>query len=277
MASTTVLVSVEHARKEYGRQGKSVTAVDDVSFTLQTGESLAIVGESGSGKSTVARMVMGMTDPTSGTVQLDGGATPAQGTRTGARLARAGFIQMVFQDPYSSLDPRQRIGECLAEAVAMHGSTTKSERAHRVAQLLEQVSLDASLARSFPRALSGGQRQRVAIARALAPRPRVLVLDEAVSALDVSVQAKILELLARIRREQDVSFIFISHDLGVVRQVTDRILVMRDGLVVESGATASVLDDPQHPYTKLLLRCVPGLGWRAPDALAAVENFRQIS
>lgn len=276
-AGARILVRAQNVRKDFGRRTQSATAVDDVSFTLGEGESLAVVGESGSGKSTLARMVMGMTKPTSGSITLDEGAIRAQGSSTRVRLARAGFVQMVFQDPYSSLDPRQRIGECLAEAVALHASVTVAERRSRVDELLAQVSLDPLLARSFPRSLSGGQRQRVAIARALAARPRVLVLDEAVSALDVSVQAKVLSLLERIRAEQNMSFIFISHDLGVVRQISDRVLVMREGRVVESGATTAVLDAPQHPYTQLLLRCVPGPGWQAPAALDAIDAFRSAS
>jgi oligopeptide transport system ATP-binding protein len=272
--STKILVEATQVSKVYRRRRSKVTAVQDVSFTLRAGESLAVVGESGSGKSTVARMVMGMTPPTEGEITLAGGAVPSTGTSTRSRRARAGFVQMVFQDPYSSLDPRQRVDDCLDEALATGTGLDERARRHRVQELLDQVSLDPSLAGSYPRALSGGQRQRVAIARALASEPRVLVLDEAVSALDVSVQARILTLLDRIRAEQGMSYIFISHDLGVVREVSDRVLVMKEGEVVESGATAQVLQAPQHPYTRLLKACVPGPGWQPADALTAIEAYR---
>lgn len=274
MSNAEILIEATQVEKEFRRGGTRVRAVRDVSFQLRAGESLAIVGESGSGKSTVARMVMGMTEPTSGTISLAGGSVPSAGRSTKSRRARAAFVQMVFQDPYSSLDPRQRISDCLMEALSMHTELDRPAREARVRQLLDQVSLDPSLAASYPRALSGGQRQRVAIARALATDPRVLVLDEAVSALDVSVQARILRLLESIRTERGMSYIFISHDLGVVREISDTILVMKHGEVVESGATATVLDDPQHPYTRLLRACVPGPGWQPADALVAIEGYR---
>jgi len=274
MSNTEVLIEAVNVEKEFRRAGTRVRAVRDVSFQLRAGESLAIVGESGSGKSTVARMVMGMTAPSAGTIALAGGSIPSTGRSTRSRRARAAFVQMVFQDPYSSLDPRQRISDCLMEALSTHTELDRAAREARVRQLLDQVSLDPSLAASYPRALSGGQRQRVAIARALATDPRVLVLDEAVSALDVSVQAKILRLLEQIRSEQGMSYIFISHDLGVVREVSDNVLVMKQGEVVESGSTAQVLDSPQHPYTRLLSACVPGPGWKPADALAAIESYR---
>ena len=274
MTNTEVLIEAVNVEKIFRRGGTRVHAVQDVSFELVAGQSLAIVGESGSGKSTVARMVMGMTAPSSGTISLAGGSIPSTGHSTRSRRARAAFVQMVFQDPYSSLDPRQRISDCLNEALLTHTELDRTARDARVRQLLDQVSLDPALAASYPRALSGGQRQRVAIARALATDPRVLVLDEAVSALDVSVQARILRLLEKIRTEQGMSYIFISHDLGVVREVSDNVLVMKQGQVVESGPTAQVLDSPQHPYTQLLSACVPGPGWKPADALVAIENYR---
>lgn len=273
MTTQEILVEASNVEKEFRRGRSRVRAVRGVSFQLRAGESLAVVGESGSGKSTVARMVMGMTAPTAGTITLAGGAVASTGKSTRSRRARATFVQMVFQDPYSSLDPRQRIFDCIAEPVRTHTTLGAAQRRERVLQLLDQVSLDPALADSYPRALSGGQRQRVAIARALASNPRVLVLDEAVSALDVSVQARILRLLERIRTEQGMSYIFISHDLGVVREVSDQILVMKRGEVVESGETAAVLDAPQHPYTQLLRACVPGPGWEPAHALAAIESY----
>ncbi len=269
------LIQVDEVSKVYGRGRSAAAAVDGVSFRLTEKSTLAIVGESGSGKSTLARMVMGMTVPTAGTIELDGGEVPASAARAADRRRRARFVQMVFQDPYSSLDPRQRIEESLDEAIALHEGLSPTARRARVDELLDQVALDRALGRSFPRALSGGQRQRVAIARALAARPRVVVLDEAVSALDVSVQARVLDLLEGIREDEGVSMLFISHDLGVVRRISDDVIVMRAGRVVEAGDTASVLENPQHPYTRLLADCVPGPGWKAADALAAIDVFRR--
>jgi ABC-type glutathione transport system ATPase component len=170
-------------------------------------------------------------------------------------------VQIVFQDPYSSLDPRQRVGKGLEELIQVHEDLTAAARADRVSELLRHVGLDEQHAQAFPRQLSGGQRQRVAIARALACRPRVLILDEAVASLDVSIQAQVLNLLADIREETGITYLFISHDLAVVRQVSDQVVVMRRGQIVESGRTADVLDNPQHLYTQALLDAIPHAGW----------------
>jgi peptide/nickel transport system ATP-binding protein len=237
-------------------------AVADVSFDLESGASLAIVGESGSGKTTIARMIVGLERPTSGTISFAGRdrTTPARGGRD--RRERAREVQLVFQDPYSSLDPRQTVEKCIDEALRLYTGGTAASRRPRLLELADMVGLDDRQLRALPRALSGGQRQRVAIARALAGSPQLLILDEAVAALDVSIQAQVLNLLADIRDATPVSYIVISHDLGVVRQLTDDVIVLRAGAVVERGPTAKVLDDPQHRYTRLLRDSVPRPGWK---------------
>jgi len=266
-----IVVTAEDLRKEFRIRGRRepLRAVDGVTFTIARGESLALVGESGSGKSTVANMVMGLTKPTSGAVRLLGMPDSFDMRRAADRRRRASFIQLVFQDPYSSLDPRQRVGDALAEVIRLHDPTAVTAVPARVDALLTDVGLDPALATALPRSLSGGQRQRVAIARALAADPDVLVLDEAVSALDVTVQAQVLRLLDRIRRDKHVSYLFISHDLAVVSEVSDRVLVMSKGTVVEEGDTRAVLTQPQHPYTRALVASVPRPGWRPKDALRA--------
>lgn len=273
-AGTTV-VHAQDLYKEYGtRRRRSATpAVDGVSFTVAQGESLAIVGESGSGKTTVANMVMGLIEPTSGHVELTGLATTPGLRRAADRKSRAGYIQLVFQDPYLSLDPRQKIGDALEEVLTLHTSLDGPSRAERAQQLMAAVGLPERFLDTHPRPLSGGQRQRVAIARALAADPQVIVLDEAVSALDVTVQAQVLRLLAKIRAEQRVSYIFISHDLAVVNEIADRVLVMRKGRIVESGTTADVLSRPQHPYTKLLMASVPRPGWTPGEAVRLRQEY----
>lgn len=235
-------------------------AVDDVSFALPAGGSLAIVGESGSGKTTTARIVAGLETASAGTMRIDGREIDLMHRSRSKRSVRV--VQMVFQDPFASLDPRQRIGAGLRELLRIHADLGRNAVAERVQLLLDQVGLDERHADLLPRSLSGGQRQRVAIARALALEPKILILDEAVSALDVSVQAQVLNLLCDIRAQSGVSYLFVSHDLGVVRQVTDTCLVLNHGKVVETGTTADVLDHPEHPYTQTLLDAVPKPGWR---------------
>ena len=247
----------------------SVRAVDDVSFTLREGGSLGIVGESGSGKTTTARIVVGLDRPDAGEVRVRGRARSGPARGRARRLARAREVQMVFQDPYLSLDPRTGVEAVLRETLRLHFPAM--DHARRVRELLDQVGLGTRAADALPRDLSGGQRQRVAIARALAVEPAVLVLDEAVAALDVSVQAQILNLLADIREQTSIGYLFITHDLGVVRCVTDDVLVMRHGAVVEAGRTADVLAAPQHPYTRLLLESVPRPGWD-PERIAAARR-----
>nr|WP_234315152.1 ATP-binding cassette domain-containing protein [Streptomyces globisporus] len=249
---------VEDLRKRYGDH----TAVDGVSFALAPGSCLALVGESGSGKTTTVRMLVGLERPDGGTVRLDGRDRSTRARGRAERLARAREIQMVFQDPYLSLDPRVTVSGCLDEVLRLHTGLDRDGRRARAAELLDQVGLGAREASALPRGLSGGQRQRVAIARALAVEPGVLVLDEAVAALDVSIQAQILELLGAIRRESGIGYLFVTHDLAVVRHVADEVLVLKSGRVVETGPTARVLETPEHPYTRLLLDSVPRRGRR---------------
>ncbi|CAN3983709.1 dipeptide ABC transporter ATP-binding protein [Kitasatospora purpeofusca] len=226
-------------------------ALDEVGFTLRAGEALGVVGESGSGKTTLARIVMGLSRPDAGEVLLHGRPWSALPERR--RRAERSAIRFVQQDPYASADPRFTVARIIGEALP---GLRRAERARRCAELLDQVGLSAELLSRRPHQLSGGQRQRVAIARALAGRPEVLVCDEPVSALDVSVQAQVLELLDRLRRERGIALLFITHDLAVVRQVADRVLIMRGGSVVEEGGTERIFEAPAHPYTRALLDAV---------------------
>ncbi|MFG2977545.1 ABC transporter ATP-binding protein [Streptomyces sp. NPDC048331] len=261
------VLEVTGLRRSYG----AVRAVDDVSFVLPEGGSLGIVGESGSGKTTTARIIVGLERADEGEVLVGGRSRTARGEGRGRtrRLARAREVQMVFQDPYLSLDPRTGVEAALRETLRLH--FPGRDHARRIRELLDQVGLGPRAADALPRQLSGGQRQRVAIARALAVEPSVLLLDEAVAALDVSVQAQILNLLADIREQTGIGYLFITHDLGVVRCVTDEIVVMRHGRIIEAGATAEVLAAPRHPYTRLLLDSVPRPGWD-PEAIAAARR-----
>lgn len=251
------LLEVAGLTKTYGE----VTALDDVSLNLPAGGSLGVVGESGSGKTTLARILVGLERQDAGRVVVAGHERRRRASGRKGRLARARQVQMVFQDPYLSLDPRIRVGDSLTEVLALHAGRRSPAMDRRVGELLEQVGLGDRERRALPRQLSGGQRQRVAIARALAAEPELLVLDEAVSALDVSIQAQILALLADIRRERGVAYVFVSHDLAVVRSVADRVVVLHRGRIVEDGATERVLAEPEQPYTRLLLASVPRRGW----------------
>ncbi|WP_235515576.1 dipeptide ABC transporter ATP-binding protein [Curtobacterium sp. Leaf183] len=264
----SVVLSVSHVSKRYrGPDGVVRTVVDDVSFELRAGETLGIVGESGSGKSTTAAIALALTPPSSGQVLFEGRPWSALPER--ARRADRPRIATVSQDPLSSFDPRRTVGELVRSALVGARSARAVDAAGppraagtdaaRVDALLQGVGLDPSLAGRHPLTLSGGQRQRVAIARALATDPDVLVLDEAVSALDVSVQAQVLDLLADIRREYGTAALFISHDLGVIHHVSDRVLVLRDGRVVEEGPADQVFRSPSDPYTQGLLDAVPGV------------------
>ena len=232
---------------------RAVQAVSDVSLAIRRGETLGLVGESGCGKSTLGRLVAGILDPDEGRVSVDGAPVRAGGRKTTTR------VQTVFQDPFSSLDPRMRIGEALAEGPVAHGLVERREAAPFARARLSSVGLDPDMAGRFPHQFSGGQRQRIAIARALAMEPDVLVCDEPVASLDVSIQAQIINLLLELRASGDLTMLFISHDLGVVRHLCDRVAVMYLGRIVEIGPTASVYADPKHPYTQALIAAVPRL------------------
>ncbi|MBJ9696025.1 dipeptide ABC transporter ATP-binding protein [Burkholderia cenocepacia] len=256
------VLAVDALTKRYGERD-APAAVDGVSFSLARGETLGIVGESGSGKSTVARIVLGLVEPDAGTVTLDG--RPWNGIPEAARRTRRARLQLIAQDPYSSFDPRYSVGRIIGEGLEVAGLHGDARR-RRVLQLLDEVQLGAACFDRYPRELSGGQRQRVAIARAFASNPALLVADEPVSALDVSIQAQVLDLLADLQAEHGTAMLFISHDLGVVHHVADRILVMRRGRVVESGPVTQVFDAPSHPYTASLLDALPTLPGSAVTA-----------
>ena len=239
----------------FGRGKDAIRAVDGVSFSVDAGRTFAIVGESGCGKSTVARLVLRLIEPTRGTLRLEGrdllAVPPAQMRELRGRL------QIVFQDPYGSLNPRMTVGDTLAEPLMLHDVVPASRRRGRVAELLDLVGLPARAVRRYPHEFSGGQRQRLAIARALASEPRVIVCDEPVSALDVSIQAQILNLLADLQARLGLAYVFISHDLAVVRQIASSLGVMYLGRLVETGPADAVLSRPRHPYTQALLSAVP--------------------
>ncbi|MGW7413279.1 dipeptide ABC transporter ATP-binding protein [Streptomyces sp. NPDC054863] len=255
-------------RREFGRGKRAVTAVDDVSLTVHRGETLGIVGESGSGKTTLGRMLVRLLEPTSGRLRY-GGREIGPGRVSGAPGGRhAHGVQMVFQDPVASLNPRRSIGESIADPLRAAGERDEKVLRARVQELLERVGLDPDRYDRYPHEFSGGQRQRVGIARALAPSPKLVVCDEPVSALDVTTQAQVIELLGRLQRDLGLALVFVAHDLAVVRQVSDRIAVMRQGRIVEQGTVAEVYGAPTETYTKELLAAVPTLD----PVLAAVRR-----
>jgi peptide/nickel transport system ATP-binding protein/oligopeptide transport system ATP-binding protein len=254
------LVEVENLTKHFpvkqgvfGRATGVVHAVESINLTVNKGETLGIVGESGCGKSTTARLVVRLLEPTGGTIRFDGEDITHRSQRRLRPLRRE--MQIIFQDPYSSLNPRKSVGQIIAEPFAIHH--TEKDRKQRVQELLDRVGLSPEHYNRFPHEFSGGQRQRIGIARALALQPKLIVCDEPVSALDVSVQAQILNLLKSLQDEFDLTYIFISHDLSVIRQVSDRIAVMYLGHVVEIGSSELLYEHPRHPYTAALLSAVP--------------------
>jgi peptide/nickel transport system ATP-binding protein len=262
MGVASLLLSVDNLIRDYSLARsvpfgvtKSIRALDGVTFTIRPGESFGIVGASGSGKSTLARTVVALEVPTAGAVRFKGEdlfrlSPPA------LRLARR-HLQMVFQDPYGSLDPRHQVGRIIGEPMSLLGPLPPSERRERVAEALVSVGLQAADTQKYPHEFSGGQRQRIAIARALITRPELIVADEPVSALDVSVQAQVLNLMMDLQEEHGLAYLFISHDLSVIRHVTDRVAVLQAGRIVEEGPTAKVLTSPSHEYTQALLDAVP--------------------
>lgn len=238
-------------------RGRALTAVDGVDLELRAGETVALIGESGSGKSTVARCITRLVEPTAGEITLDGRSLTAVSRSSIWRSY--GDLQMVFQDPPASLNPRMTVRQSIEEPLRLHTSLDRTGRVSAVNELLSQVGLRADLADRYPRQLSGGECQRVAIARALAVEPKVLILDEPTASLDVSVRGHILDLLERVQDERGLAYLFISHDLAVVRHIADRVMVMYLGVVVEEGTAAEVFDQPAHPYTKALLTAAPVL------------------
>ncbi len=268
------LLEVRHLVKEFRRSRglfappSVVRAVNDVSFTIDEGETFGLVGESGSGKTTTGRCILRLIEPDSGEVRFKGDDVLAF-SKTRLREARRD-MQIVFQDPYSSLNPRMRVGTIVEEPLVIHGIGNRAERRTRVAELFELVGLDASLLARYPHQFSGGQRQRIGLARALALNPSLIVADEPVSALDVSVQAQVLELLDEIQSRLGIALLFITHDLRVAAQICDDVAVMQNGRIVEQGPAAEVLTNPQQAYTRQLLDAAPGRGWD-------FANFRPVA
>jgi oligopeptide transport system ATP-binding protein len=248
----TAFLEVRDLKKQYPG---GVRAVDGVSFDLQQGQTLGVVGESGCGKSTLARLLLRLIESTSGAVRLNGedllALKPAQ------LRERRRDMQIVFQDPYASLDPRMSIGDAIAEPLDIHNIGTRAERRAQVLQWLDRVGLPRNAAERYPHEFSGGQRQRIGIARALALRPKLLILDEPVSALDVSIQSQVLNLLTDLKSEFGLTYIFISHDLSVVEHIADHVAVMYLGVIVEQGPSEAVFKSPLHPYTQALISAVP--------------------
>jgi ABC-type glutathione transport system ATPase component len=266
--------SYRRSRTSLFRAGPSVHALHGVSFDVQPGERFGIVGESGCGKSTLLRILAGLDRPTSGSVVIDG--TDISGLPERKLRFLRERLQLVFQDPMSSLDPRMRVRDIIAEPLVAQRIGGRDER---VTELLAAVGLQPDAADRFPHQFSGGQRQRISIARALAPRPGILVADEPVSALDVSVRAQVLNLITDLVQELSLTLVFVSHDLSVVQHVCDRVAVMRDGQIVETGPTREVYENPQHPYTRTLVSAVPNLrralaGTSAAELAAATAGIR---
>jgi peptide/nickel transport system ATP-binding protein len=255
----TIAIEITNLHRHFEQRGRVVRAVDGVSFVVNTGDVLGIVGESGCGKSTLARLIMGLLPPSAGEVLVEGRALSSMDRRERARL-----IQPIFQDPFSSLNPRQRVRDIVELPLAAQGHLARELRRARVKEMLGRVGISAEMAERLPAQLSGGQRQRVAIARALVLQPRIVVCDEPTSALDVSVQAQILNLLAELRREMNLTLLFISHNLAVVEHIANNVAVMYLGRIVERAPGQSLFRHPAHPYTQALLASVltpePGLG-----------------
>ena len=262
MSEHPVLLEARHVKEWFpvrggllGRNTRYVKAVDDVSLTVRAGETLGVVGESGCGKSTLARVMLRLIEPTGGEVLFEGKNMTTANKAELRRMRRD--IQIIFQDPYASLNPRQRVGDMLTEPLTIHGLARGEAAKRRVLELLELVGLPADSVRKFPHEFSGGQRQRLCIARALAVDPKLIVCDECVSALDVSIQAQIINLRMKLQRQLGIALVFVSHDLRVVRHISTNVAVMYLGRVVEYAPTEELFSNPAHPYTRALLSAVP--------------------
>ena len=248
------LVSIRNVSKVFDGRTR---AVDDVSLDIQAGETLGLVGESGSGKSTLGRLILRLIEPTSGSIAFDGTDVLSASSRDLRRLRRE--MQIIFQDPFGSLDPRMTVAQVVTEPLIVHDKMSVEARSQRAAELMKAVGLDASALKRYPHEFSGGQRQRIGIARALALRPKFIVADEPVSALDVSVAAQIVNLLAQLQRDFGLTYLFISHSMPVVRYLSTRIAVMYQGKLVEMGSTEQITASPRHAYTRTLLKATPEL------------------
>lgn len=269
----SALVSVENVSVRYSgtwpTASASHLALDDVSLAIDRGEIFGLVGESGSGKSTLARVILKLMRPVAGCVRIDG--RDVRGFSGRESLAFRRRVQVVFQDSLAALDPRMRVGASVREALDLHGIAAPNRRATAIAELFERVGLDEGLVTRFPHQLSGGQRQRVAIARAISVSPEILIADEPVSALDLSVQAQVLALLTSLSRERGMTMLFISHDLGVVRRIARHVAVLQNGRVMETGATDTVFDQPKSAYTRMLVDSVPRVDF---DKLASIHDAK---
>jgi len=257
-----ILLNVDHLKQYFpikggvlGRTVNHVKAVDDISFHIYEGETLSIVGESGCGKSTTGRAILRLDEPTSGSIHFKEKDLLSLGKKEMRKIRKD--LQVIFQDPFASLNPRQTIGQILGEALSIQNVVPKEERKARIEELLGHVGLRPEAMERYPHEFSGGQRQRVGIARALAVDPKLIICDEAVSALDVSIQAQVLNLLKSLQKKFSLTFLFISHDLGVVRHISDRVMVMYLGKIVEIADKKSIFENPQHPYTRALLSAIP--------------------
>jgi oligopeptide/dipeptide ABC transporter ATP-binding protein len=262
----TPLLSAENLVKQFPVQGgffaptRRLTAVAGIDLELYPGETLGLAGESGCGKSTVARLLTGLMPASEGSIRYNG---EELSTLSGEKLSRfRKEVQMIFQDPFSSLNPRMRVSEIIGEPLAIHGIGNAAERRHRVASLMERVGLSPDQLRRFPHEFSGGQRQRIGIARALAVSPKLIIADEPVSALDLSIQAQIINLLQDLKAELGLSFLFITHDLSVLKHLSDRVAIMYLGRIVETGSRDAVLSGTLHPYTEALLSAIPSVDTR---------------
>jgi oligopeptide transport system ATP-binding protein len=262
MSQTQPLVKVENLKMHFpikggilSKQVGEVKAVDGISFFIKKGETLGLVGESGCGKSTTGRMLLRLLEPTEGKIYFEGEDITKLSTNAMRKKRRE--MQMVFQDPFASLNPRHTVEKILEEPLIVHGVKNKAERKKRVRELLEVVGLSSWHAKRYPHQFSGGQRQRIGIARALAVNPKLIIADEPVSALDVSIQSQVLNLMQDLQKEFDLTYLFIAHDLGVVRHISDRVGVMYLGHIVELADSEKLYDDPKHPYTQALLSAVP--------------------